>query len=106
MIGIAIVLPFIPLAAVLGTGGSTLGSFPPYLCFARNVDVTYYTFILPASILMGIGITLIILIFHMIVHVKAKRRRDCPAGQELRTEVHIIVKTVHVSCFSVSQQVK
>ena len=89
MLVLAIVLPCIPLAAVLGTGGSTLASFPPFQCFARNSNVTYYTFILPASIMMGVGITLIILILHTLIHVIALRRNDSLKDQDLRTfEVH------------------
>ena len=90
MLGIAIVLPCIPLAAVLGTGGSELASFPPFQCFAKSSNVIYYTFILPASIMMGTGITLIILIFHIIIHVTQLRRKslqDC----DLRTEVRNLI---------------
>ena len=66
MLGVPIVLPCIPLAAVLATGGWRLASFPPFQCFARNNNVIYYTFILPASIMMATGITLIILILHVL----------------------------------------
>ena len=88
MLVLVIVLLCIPLAAVLGTGGSILASFPPFQCFVRNSDVTYYTFILPASIMMGVGIALIILILHTLIHVIALRRND---SQDLRTEVHSLL---------------
>ena len=90
MLGTAIVVPFISTAAVLATGGSTLASFPPFQCFARNSNVIYYTFILPASIMMGAGITLVILIFHIIVHVteiRVQRRSQHVQERDLRTEV-------------------
>ena len=85
MLVLVIVLPCIPLAAVLATGGSILASFPPFQCFARNSDVTYYTFILPASIMMGTGIALIILILHTLIHVTALRRNSSLKDQDLRT---------------------
>ena len=69
MLGVAIILPCIPLVAVLTTGGCRLASFPPFQCFARNNNVIYYTFILPASIMMATGITLIILILRVLIHV-------------------------------------
>ena len=91
MLGIAIVVPCIPVGAVLGTGGSTLATFPPFQCFARSSDVIYYTFILPASIIMGAGLTLIILIFHVIIHVTDSRKKSLQVGTEVRSSVCYII---------------
>ena len=71
MLGIAVVVPLIPVAAVLGKGGSTIATFPPFQCFARSSDVNYYTTILPASITTGTGLTFIILILHVIIQRKS-----------------------------------
>ena len=86
MLGIAIVVPCIPVAAVLGTGDSALATFPPFQCFARSTDVIYYTFILPASIIMGAGLTLLILILHKIIHV-TELWRNPVQEQDRTTEV-------------------
>ena len=82
MLGIAVVVPLIPVAAVLGKGGSTIATFPPFQCFARSSDVNYYTTILPASITTGTGLTFIILILHVIIQRKSTQE------QGLRTQVY------------------
>ena len=64
MVVVALVIPVIPVAIVFGTGGFTLTRFPPLICFARNVDVTFYALNLPLCILLATGITLIVLIFY------------------------------------------
>ena len=74
MLGIAIVLPCVPVAAVLGTGGNAVATFPPYQCSARSSDVIYYTSVLPACILTGIGLTFLILILHVIIHLPVLQR--------------------------------
>ena len=92
MLGIAIVLPCIPLAAVLCTGGSVVATFPPFQCYSRSSDVIYYTLILPACILMGTGITLLILMLHVIVHVTSLQTNSVQE-QDLRTQVFNLFTT-------------
>ena len=86
MLGIAIVVPCIPVGAVLGTGGSAVVGFPPFQCYSRSTDVIYYTFILPASIMVGTGITLLILILRKIIHATELRRKSVQE-QSLTAEV-------------------
>ena len=91
MLGVALVLPCMALPAVLGTGGCRLASFPPFQCFARNSDVVYYAFILPASILMAAGITLIILILHVLIRVTTPQRSNSLKEQDTRTTLKVAV---------------
>ena len=76
MLGIAIVLPCISIAVVQATGGSTVATFPPFQCYARTTDAIYFTYLLPGSIMLGTGTTLLILILQVIVHVTASRTKD------------------------------
>ena len=90
MLGLAIVLPCIPIAVVQATGGSKLATFPPFQCYAGNSDVVYYTFILPGSIMLGTGITLVILTLHMIIHATELRRKFSHQSS-VRTEVQNVL---------------
>ena len=65
----SIVLPFVPVAVVQGTGGSTLAQIPAFLCSARSPEAFFYSFILPVSIIVATGLSLVVLIFQVIVHV-------------------------------------
>ena len=86
MLGLAIVLPFISTAAVLGTGGSIVTGFPPYLCTAKNSDVIYYTYILPLSTMMGIGLTLEVLVLQVVVRMTTLKTNSVQEG-DLQTQV-------------------
>ena len=67
MVVVALVIPVIPVAIIFGTGGFTLTRFPNIVCFARNVDVTFYALNLPLCILLATGITLIVLILYVLI---------------------------------------
>ena len=94
MLGIAIVLPVVSIAVVQSTGGSVLATFPPFQCYARSTDAIYYTLILPGSIMLGTGITLVILIFHVIIHATELRRKSL---HRTHTAVSIQVRNVLTS---------
>ena len=93
MLGIAIVVPFISTAVVQATGGSTVATFPPFQCYTRTTDTLYYTYVLPVSTLMGIGITLVILILHVIVHVTALKTSSLQE-KDLKMQVSYLLYTV------------
>ena len=57
---LAILVPFVPVAVSLATGGFIIKSFPPLLCVPRRVEVTFYTLALPISILMAVGIVMLL----------------------------------------------
>ena len=69
MLVISILLPFAPVTAVYATGGSTFAQFPAFLCSARSPATFFYSFILPTCILIAIGMTLVVLIFQVLLHV-------------------------------------
>ena len=59
---ITLLLPIIPVAAMFATGGFTMATFPPFLCFPRNGDITYYLLNLPVSIVLSTGTAMLIVI--------------------------------------------
>ena len=61
------VMPLGTLGAVLGSGGFTISRFPPVACYARSNAATFYSFILPISIAMAVGVSLIAIILWVIV---------------------------------------
>ena len=78
MVAVAIVLPFIAVAVVIGTGGSAAPFFPPFICVAKNIDVLFYTFVPPGCLLLGIGVSLIITIFSILIRrTKTPRQKEC-----------------------------
>lgn len=72
----AVLLPFMTTAAILSTGGSVIASFPPVGCIAKNGKATFYTNVLPASIVHAFGISLLILIIQTVIHVAAKQTKQ------------------------------
>ena len=81
MVVVAIVLPFVAVAVLIGTGGSTIPFFPPFLCVAKKIDVLFYTFVPPGCLLLGIGVALIVTIFWILIH-----RTKTPQQNESTTE--------------------
>ena len=67
MVIAAIVLPWESLATILGKGGLTIPQFPPIVCLARDTDVTFYSFILPISIINATGVSLIAIILWTLI---------------------------------------
>ena len=81
IVAVAILLPSVAVAAVIGTGGSAAPFSPPILCVAKSIDVMFYTIIPPGSLLYGIGITLIVQIFLILI-----RRTKTPQHKEYDKE--------------------
>ena len=57
-----------PLASHL-KGGFVIIDFPPFFCGGKDTDMTFYVHFLPISILLGVGTSLLVLIFwklHMV----------------------------------------
>ena len=69
MIIAAIVLPLESVGAILGTGGLTIPRFPPASCFAVETDATFYSYVLPVSIIQSIGVSLITIILWVLIKV-------------------------------------
>ena len=105
MVAVAIVIPLVPVAVVIGTGGSAAPFSPPFICAAKNVDVLFYTIAPLGSLLFGIGISLIVPIFLILIRrTKTPQQKEC-AKEKVSTLVlfnHyycIIHMTVIVSKF-------
>ena len=71
---LAIVVPTIAVAAVFGTDGFI--PFPPFLCFPKNENAAFYSFILPVSIITPSGISLLLVMFRSIHKVNIKLMHD------------------------------
>ena len=58
-----------PSCLTLGIGGySTLDTkFPPVVCFVKRREISIYTFLIPAQILIALIVTELILIFHYLL---------------------------------------
>ena len=60
---LAILLPVITVISSEINGGYTLTRFPTILCTGANIDVTFYTLVLPIVIIIGCGTTVLMVIF-------------------------------------------
>ena len=71
MVLIAFLLPCISVGIAFGTGGFTLMDFSPTsTCLARDADVMFYAILLPFSILMAVGFSMMAVIFQQLVLVR------------------------------------
>ena len=57
--------------AVRGGLGFGIVRFPPILCAGRDSDTTFYSLILPLSIMLMVGITFVVFIFWIIHKVRS-----------------------------------
>ena len=65
---LAVVIP-LPGALIHLKGGYIIIGNPSLVCAGRNTDYTYYTFILPLSVLLAITTCLLVLIFWTLLKV-------------------------------------
>ena len=70
MVVIALILPLVPVISCAVIGGYTITSFPPILCTGSDADATFYSLVLPITIILGIGASLLVLIFWAVHKVK------------------------------------
>ena len=71
MVLIALLLPCISVGIAFGNGGFTVVDFSPTsTCLARDPDVTFYAILLPFSILMAVGFSMMAVIFQQLVLVR------------------------------------
>ena len=66
---VALTVPWITVAIVLGTDGYVISRFPTILCFPKNVNVAFYAFTLPLIILSATGVTLMVIIFRVLIRL-------------------------------------
>ena len=78
MVAVALVLPSVSVAVVIGTGGSAPLFSPPFLCFAKNIDVVFYTIVPPGGVAFGIGISMIVIILLVLIRrTKTPQQKEC-----------------------------
>ena len=91
MLALIILLPFISIAVVFGTGGCRLSRFPNIICQAKDPDATFYALVLPMSILTAAGISVIILIFWVLYYVKKDMPTtpSTPSTKEMKVQNYV-----------------
>ena len=65
---LALIIP-LPSALIPLKDGYTFARAPVFACVGRNLDITYYTFLIPISILIGMTSCLMVLILWKIFKV-------------------------------------
>ena len=68
-LAVGIVLPFIPFIAAQTTGGFTYGMIIPPLCSPVELAVTYYSLVLPISIMLVLGVSMMAVVLRTIMKV-------------------------------------
>ena len=63
---ITLILSSIPSIVAMAAGGYSIHMFPPVVCIPANTDLTYYTLILPASVIACTMTILCILLVSLI----------------------------------------
>eukprot|EP00731_Ephydatia_muelleri_P010669 Em0005g1255a len=60
---VALLIPATTVAVVFGTGGFVSGTFPPLLCVSKSSEAAFYALVLPISIIIPSGVTLLLVVF-------------------------------------------
>ena len=66
---VALLLPGMPVVAAFATGGYVFPGEPHLVCLGRDRDATFYSLILPVSVIVAVGVSLLIIILWIIVKV-------------------------------------
>eukprot|EP00731_Ephydatia_muelleri_P026481 Em0018g581a len=105
----ALLLPVAPVISAFVTGGFTIGSFPPLLCVTKNGNAIYFTLILPISLIVAIGTTLLIIILATIL--KRSNFMEQHGNQTMRTAerkiflilcYYVVLASVALAAFSIN----
>ena len=70
MVLLALLLPTIPVIASFSTGGFVINGNPPTLCVSRSSDAAYYSLVLPISIIMATGVSLLVMVIIIVIKVQ------------------------------------
>ncbi len=71
-VSIAFVMPAVPVILIhYLSPGFTVTRFPPILCAAMDLKLNFYTFMLPISIIIASGLTLLVLTFWKLLKVQS-----------------------------------
>ena len=67
---ISSIMPILPIVVVLETSGFATFTFPPLFCTPTNREVTFYSIILPVSVLLATGSSLLIIVLWIVWQVE------------------------------------
>ena len=81
------VLPVITLVVGFETGGYSMPRFPPTTCLAVNPDAAFYSFILPITVIMALGISLVACMFCLLCGLNRSK-----APYNWQTETNLTVR--------------
>jgi len=70
MILLGLILPFMPVAVIFGTGGFVAVHDANYPCTGRDRRATLYSFGIAVTVLIATGISLLIIVFRKIIKVE------------------------------------
>ena len=63
MVVLALLIPLIPVITSEVKGGYTMTRFPPFLCTGSDADATFYSLVLPITIILATGASILVFIF-------------------------------------------
>ena len=66
---LALFVPTIPVIASFSTGGFVTSNYPPRLCVSKSREAAYYTIVLPSSIILATGTSLLVMVLIIIIKV-------------------------------------
>ena len=84
---LSFVLPVVTLVVGFETGGYSMPRFPPTTCLAVNLDATFYSFILPITVIMALGISLVACMFCLLCGLNRSK-----APYNWQTEINLRVR--------------
>ena len=70
LICLGVTFPAVHVAVTFGVGEFTITRFPPIVCLPNNEDATFYSIVLPVSILMATGVSLLVVVFYELLKVR------------------------------------
>ena len=92
----ALLLPVAPVISAFVTGGFTMSSFPPLSCVTKNSNAVYFTLILPISLIVAIGTTLLILILATILKKVQYREAGKTDNNTHNIRMHTTNRLTHI----------
>ena len=67
---LAVSIPCVPVIVAFSTGGFLSLGYPQLVCVIRNSDAEHFSFVLPFSLIIATGITLLVMVFATIIKVQ------------------------------------
>ena len=87
---LSFIIPAVSLVVGFETGGYSMPRFPPTTCVAVNPDVTFYSFILPITIIIALGGSLVVYMFCLLYGMNRSR---APYQWKTETKLRVCLNT-------------